>query len=413
MKLIPTADGYVVRLRYGTGRGRFTIKLKDEARARKRALHLQELASELFQNGRQAEARIILDKGASVTSDHEFAEVVKFAKGLKEEKEVKVEPRKVTFKELAEDWVSGKLHEQWPDYVKAKKDVANDRSRLAKLYETVGDVPIVEFSLAHAKKAMATLPKNRTPATRRHYAQLMTKIMRIAVYPLELIERSPLPVGFLPSSRNNKAFSYLYPSEDAMLMSCTDVPFLRRALYGFLAREGCRLGEALSLCWRDLDLQRGAISLDENKTDEPRTWALSPGVAEALAMFKPDGASPDALVFGLVNRDRAAEVFREHLKQAGVDRVQLFERSKNRRPIRIHDLRATFITLALANGRTETWAMDRTGHKSSNMVNHYRRQARQAGELNLGPLQPLNLVLVNSTGGPRSGPNRESGNPTR
>ncbi len=112
---------------------------------------------------------------------------------------------------------------------------------------------------------MAALPKDRTPATRRHYAQLITKIMRLAVYPLKLIEHSPMPAGFLPSSRNNLAHGYLYPSEDAMLMGCPDVPLLRRMLYGFLAREGCRLGESLSLRWRDLDLERSVIALDEKQ----------------------------------------------------------------------------------------------------------------------------------------------------
>ena len=81
------------------------------------------------------------------------------------------------------------------------------------------------------------------------------------------------------------------------------------------------------------------------------------------------------------DEDRVAETFRAHLRLAGVNRAELFEHNDNSRQIRVHDLRATFITLALANNRTETWVQDRTGHKSSVMVNRYRRQARQANEL--------------------------------
>jgi hypothetical protein len=33
--------------------------------------------------------------------------------------------------------------------------------------------------------------------------------------------------------------------------------------------------------------------------------------------------------------------------------------------VRLHDLRATFITIKLANGRTETWIADRTGHRAA------------------------------------------------
>jgi integrase len=57
-----------------------------------------------------------------------------------------------------------------------------------------------------------------------------------------------------------------------------------------------------------------------------------------------------------------ARDFREHLAGAGVTRPELFEQSGHRRPIRVHDLRATFVTLALAAGRSEAWVADRTGH---------------------------------------------------
>ena len=78
-----------------------------------------------------------------------------------------------------------------------------------------------------------------------------------------------------------------------------------------------------------------------------------------------------------------ARTFREHLRVAGVDRKALFERSETRQPIRLHDLRATFITVAMANGRNEGWIQDRTGHTTSQMLNRYRRAARSLVELHL------------------------------
>ena len=39
-----------------------------------------------------------------------------------------------------------------------------------------------------------------------------------------------------------------------------------------------RSSEAASLTWGDVDVQRGAVTLDENKTDDPRAWALGPPV---------------------------------------------------------------------------------------------------------------------------------------
>jgi integrase len=60
------------------------------------------------------------------------------------------------------------------------------------------------------------------------------------------------------------------------------VPLQERLLFGFLARDGMRLSEALGLSWRDVDLERGTVSLDANKTDEGRTRALDAGAARAL-----------------------------------------------------------------------------------------------------------------------------------
>ena len=41
------------------------------------------------------------------------------------------------------------------------------------------------------------------------------------------------------------------------------------------------------------------------------------------------------------------------------------------------------------NGRTESWVANRTGHKSSKMINEYRRQAECHRELLMGGLAPL------------------------
>ena len=62
----------------------------------------------------------------------------------------------------------------------------------------------------------------------------------------------------------------------------------------------------------------------------------------------------------LVAQYRLAEMHRVHLAAAGVDRAELFESSSSRRPIRFHDTRATFVTVALAVGRTEAWVSART-----------------------------------------------------
>ncbi|WP_437552955.1 hypothetical protein WME97_16990 [Sorangium sp. So ce367] len=59
------------------------------------------------------------------------------------------------------------------------------------------------------------------------------------------------------------------------------------------------------------------------------------------------------------------------------------------------------ITIKLANGRTETWISDRTGHKSSRQIHHYKRAARKVAELGLGDFAPLDEAIpeLNGRGG--------------
>jgi hypothetical protein len=54
----------------------------------------------------------------------------------------------------------------------------------------------------------------------------------------------------------------------------------------------------------------------------------------------------------------------------------------------------------LANGKTETWISDRTGHGSSVMTNRYKPSSRTAAELGLGPLLPLDDLLPELQGAP-------------
>lgn len=186
------------------------------------------------------------------------------------------------------------------------------------------------------------------------------------------------------STSERSASVALYPDEDRQLLRCATVPFERRMFYGFLAREGCRWSEALQLTWDDLDLERGLVTLDENKTADPRVWALGRDVVRALQLYK--SICITVRPFDGHDASRMAATLRRDLATAGVDRSALFERSDTRVPFHLHDLRGTFVTLALANGRSETWVWYRTGHRSSVMVNRYRRQARTATEVGLGCL---------------------------
>ena len=153
-------------------------------------------------------------------------------------------------------------------------------------------------------------------------------------------------------------------------------------------------------CSRCADLSVHGEPISANKTDDPRSWALDAGVREALQRFRPlRGDPPDgAHVFvdddgKVLSLNRIAARFRAALLMAGVDRTDLHEDTKKRQPTRVHDLRVAFVTVSLANGKSEAWVTDRTGHKSSTMIARYRRKARSVAEMHLGSFQPLYLAI--------------------
>lgn len=307
----------------------------------------------------------------------------------------------VTVEQFAERWLSGELARTFPDHVKAI-DHGDNRARLEMyVFPLIGGGPIAELSLEDGDRVMVTLPSQLSPAMRRHVAQCVYRLAHLAVYPAKVLAACPFPKGWLPRIGKPREAPYLYPAEDAKLLGCRDIPLRRRLAYGLLAREGFRPGELVGrrkgrearspMRWTTVDLAYGSVRLDQNKTERPRTWALDPGTTRALVAWHRGPPSADVYVIGWL--PKLADWLRADLKLAGVARPELAERNQWRRPLRAHDLRGTFITLSLANGKTESWVQDRTGHTSTLMIQRYRRAARTAAELELGPLLPLDEAI--------------------
>lgn len=386
-----------LRLSLGSfGRRMLTLSTcRTQAEAEERRALLCRLADRLVASGQIVIGFPLLATAA--TRDGRALEDVVKALDKVSKGEARARPTgETTIRELAKQWTSGELAKVHPDHVKEKRTADTDEYRLRRhVLPIVGEVPVVRFKLDHAQEVMRHIPADRSVLTRRHVAQLMHRLLSMAVFPLCIITANPLPRGFLPKPGRDKAKAYLYPDEDQKLLACVHVPLCDRISYGFLNREGMRASEAARLEWSDVDLARGAVTLDTNKTDEPRAWALGLDVVRALVAWRKlreAQGDHDPRVFPR-SFDHAADRFRAHLEAAKVERKELFERSTSRRPIRLHDTRATFTTIALANGRTETWVADRTGHKSSDQIATYRRAARTVMELGLGGLAPLDTSI--------------------
>ncbi len=382
-----------------------------DAEADARTLIVREIAITLHEAGQHDDAVEWATKAAE-GDDERAKKILGFARALANGREKKAAAPKgeiMTFKDIGGKWTSGELAKTYPDQIVTKRTVDMDVSRLGWLYEDggLGDVPIIATDwLDRAERAMGKLDPKLRSSTRRQYAQAIRRVLEIAVYPMRLIASNPLPRGFLPKPRNDRAKQMVYPDEEAALM-VSAVPLAYRVAYGFLARMGFRKSEAVGsdpdddepappMTWDRLDLERGVVYVARSKADKPRPIALSPDVVRALKAWR--RLRPKHLRVFSDNADEplvlGAGLFREHLLLAGVKRAELHAtEAKDSIAVRVHDLRALFVTISIAQGKPEHWIRDRTSHKTLSMVDTYRRHARMFEELNLGGLVPLDEAI--------------------
>ncbi len=397
-----TAEGWSALVTVeGDKRRAFDLKHfgpRQEEAARERCAAMANMAARLRRSGHGAKIGDVMKMAADARPGPPWEAVVEAVETIVGGRARELGSQAPTFEAFAKDWTSGKLHELHPDHVKSK-DSGRD-AEILRLYinDVIGGLPIDAVTLEHAERVMVGISRKvapsrkLAPATRRHVAQVLRRVLSLAVYPGRHRADNPIPRGWVPSGKSAKAKECIWPEEDAKLLGCKAVPLQRRLAYAMLAREGMRASEIGSLTWADVDLERGRVRLDTNKTDDPRSWVLRADVVEALSMWKARQGEPEDSEAVLAERrvplemSCLAKAFRRDLQTAGVTRAELFVHNETRIMVRVHDLRATFVTVSLANGATESWVADRTGHRSSQMINAYRRRAREWSELQCGSL---------------------------
>lgn len=385
---------YYARVRMGAGRKRFEPRMmvtSDDA-ADVRAAQIANIVDLALSVGREAYARVVGKEIGLATSEKVVAILIDAARETCADaaKGVAVYTG-ITFAQFALRWTSGQLHEEHPDYVAKKQSDGDENILKNRVRPIIGDIPLVSFQVEDGDRVMRALPRDLSPAYRRAVAQVVHRVIALAVWPAKLLKSNPLPKGWLPRLASTKAKSFLYPKEEAALMANRDIPIGYRMLVGVLCREGFRKTEAKLLAWPDLDLDVGTVTLDENKTDTPRSWPLSPDVARALKAWRPK--APKGGPFDGLDVQHLGEMIRDWLKKSGVTRAQLFTNTDKRMHFRAHDTRSTFVTMALAADRSESWVMRRTAHKSSTMIARYTVAAANARELGLGGLVALDKAI--------------------
>ncbi len=187
--------------------------------------------------------------------------------------------------------------------------------------------------------------------------------------------------------------SFLAPSDIHRLLEASPEP--ERTLFALLAFSGLRLGEALALQWKNVDLEHGALFVEKTYSyhggiHDPKTKAsrravpMFPDLALMLHehMERQEDASPDQLLFskgaGPMDPSNIRKVFGQALKGAGLERVTP------------HSLRHTYASAMLAAGASVKALQRALGHASATMtLNVYSHMIPENMESSLLKVQAL------------------------
>jgi integrase len=156
----------------------------------------------------------------------------------------------------------------------------------------------------------------------------------------------------------------------------------RRALLATLIFAGLRVGEALSLRWRDVDLARGTITVRTAKTDAGvRVVNVLPVLRDELTDYRARlEPAPETLVFGTTKGKPlgATNVRRWILAKAVAHANRKLEECKQEqvpKGLAPHSLRRTFASILFAVGESPPYVMGQMGHTTPNLtLSIYARQ---------------------------------------
>lgn len=166
---------------------------------------------------------------------------------------------------------------------------------------------------------------------------------------------------------------------------------IRLPLLATLAFAGLRVGEAIALRWRDIDLAGGVIRVDQAKTDAGiREIDVQPELRDELVVWRASTpfAAPQDRVFptrggGAQNRHNVRQ--RVVLKSVERANVKLAEAELPRLPegLSPHALRRSFISWLIAEGEDPAYVMAQAGHTDPSMTLGVYARAVRTGRRSL------------------------------
>jgi integrase len=285
---------------------------------------------------------------------------------------------------------------EWLRYVEQDRDVkpstlTDYRSTAARLVAAFGELRVEDVTAERIEAWRAALGAGRDrPLTNRTRNKALTILGGIMERARKLYGLPSNPVRDVEKLRERydaTRFDFYSPEEVQALVRAA-ASEQDAAIFLTAAFTGLRRGELIALRWRDVDFQRSAIrvsgsyangKLTTPKSGRGRAVPMVPEVAERLARLsqRSEGTGDDDLVF--------PGDFETYLDGSALRRRFVAAAARaGLRPIRFHDLRHTFGTLAVRGAESivelQTWL----GHaevRTTMRYTHYREQQDAAARL--------------------------------
>jgi integrase len=294
---------------------------------------------------------------------------------------------RITFAEAAEEWLR---------YVEQDRDckpstLVDYRSVVGRLLPDFGELRLDQITPERIEAWRARLGADRErPLSNRTRNKSLTilggilerarKVHRLPSNPARDIEK-------LRERYDATGFDFYSPEEVAALVRAA-ASEQDGAIYLTAAFTGLRRGELIALRWRDVDFERSAIrvaasfanrKLTAPKSGHGRAVPMVPQVAEVLAKLgqREHATGDDDLVF--------PGDFGTYLDGSALRRrFVVAQQRAGLRPIRFHDLRHTFGTLAVRGAESIVELQAWLGHaevRTTMRYTHYREQKDAAERL--------------------------------
>lgn len=273
------------------------------------------------------------------------------------------ESRKHTLKEAIDRYIESVLPEKPKNALNVAQHLRWWRNILGDHF--MADITPAKISLARDKLSseVRTNGKKRGPATVVRYMASLSVVLSMCYREWQWIDENPIDKVTKPKEPRGRV-RFLDDDERKRLLEACKASS-NMYLYPFVVlaiSTGMRKGEILNLTWKDVDLERGRIVLQQTKNGDRR---LVPAAGLALELLKELHK----------NKDSSSElIFPSSTSKKPIDLRFAWEQAlklgkiENFRP---HDLRHCCASYLAMSGASLAEIAEVLGHRTLNMVKRY------------------------------------------